>query len=111
MDKFQFTKKNAVATLILLLIVISLVKPSILKNMKNHVLGRLLLLFILILFISYNVSLGLTCVFFIIILHEYYDNLEGMDNMTPPPNEDALSKISKNKTDKPATASSIIQAP
>ena len=50
MDKFQFTKKNAVATLILLLIVISLVKPSILKNMKNHVLGRLLLLFILILF-------------------------------------------------------------
>jgi hypothetical protein len=111
MNKFQFTKKNAVALLILLLIAISLVKPSILKNMKNHILGRLLLIFILVLFISYNVSLGLTCVFFFIILHEYYDNLEGMDNMTPPPNEDALSKISKNTTDKPASTNSIIQAP
>ena len=82
MSPFHFTKKNALSILILLLIVISLVKPAILKKMVTNVLGRILLLFILVLLISYNVGLGLAGVLCIIIFYEYNDDImEGMDNM------------------------------
>ena len=89
MKQFEFTTTHALSVLVILLITIFLFQPSIFGTMINTFLGRLTLLFILILITSYHTMCGLVSVLLIIALYEYYNRFEGQQNIldshVPPP--------------------------
>jgi hypothetical protein len=85
MKSFDLTTTNAMSILGILLIFILFFEPRIYGTMIHTFLGRLTLLFILILITSYNQVYGLIAVILIISLFEYYDGSEGMENMNVSP--------------------------
>jgi len=82
MKQFEFTTTHALSVLVILLITIFLFQPSIFGTMINTFLGRLTLLFILILITNYHTMCGLVCVLLIIALYEYYNRFEGQQNIS-----------------------------
>jgi cytoskeletal protein RodZ len=83
MKQFEFTTIHALSILVILLIAIFLIQPSIFGTMINTFLGRLTLLFILILITSHHTMCGLVSVLLIISIYEYYNRFEGMSDSMP----------------------------
>jgi len=81
MEPFDLTTTNAMSILGILLVFILFFEPRIYGTMIHTFLGRLTLLFILILITSYNHICGLIALILIISLFEYYDSFESMANM------------------------------
>jgi cytoskeletal protein RodZ len=106
MKQFEFTTTHALSVLVILLITIFLFQPSIFGTMINTFLGRLTLLFILILITSYHTMCGLVSVLLIIALYEYYNRFEGQQNMSdslvpptnppPPPTDKPKDNVQPN---------------
>jgi len=99
MKQFEFTTTHALSVLVILLITIFLFQPSIFGTMINTFLGRLTLLFILILITSYHTMCGLVSVLLIIALYEYYNRFEGAQNISDSLSTSATSTLVP--TDKP----------
>lgn len=85
MKQFEFTTSHALSILVMLLLFIFAFQPSIYENMINTLLGRLTLLFILILVTSHSTMLGLLWAAIIISFYEYYSRFEGVQNMDVAP--------------------------
>lgn len=87
MKQFEFTTSHALSILVMLLLFIFVFQPSTYEIMIHSFLGRLTLLFILILITSCNVMFGLLWLLVIVSLYEYYSRFEGAENMieTPTP--------------------------
>jgi hypothetical protein len=106
MKQFEFTTTHALSVLVILLITIFLFQPSIFGTMINTFLGRLTLLFILILITSYHTMCGLVCVLLIIALYEYYNRFEGQQNISdshvppppPPPADPTKHNVQANES-------------
>jgi len=97
MKQFEFTTTHALSILVMLLLFIFAFQPSIYENMINTLLGRLTLLFILILVTSYSTILGLVWATIIISFYEYYSRFEGAQNMNVSPLlRDSLPQLKRN---------------
>jgi len=81
MKQIEITTNLALFVLVVLLLTIFVFKPSIYKNMIHTFLGRLAMLFILILITSHNIILGLMWCILIIYFYENYGHFEGLENM------------------------------
>jgi hypothetical protein len=115
MKQFEFTTTHALSVLVVLLITIFLFQPSIFGTMINTFLGRLTLLFILILITSYHTMCGLVSVLLIIALYEYYNRFEGQTNLSdshlpPPPTNPAIPVLTKEEV-KPNESGLQLNAP
>jgi hypothetical protein len=95
MKQFEFTTTHALSILVMVLLFIFVFQPSIYENMINTLLGRLTLLFILILVTSHSTILGLGWTAIIISFYEYYSRFEGAQNMNVDHSRDALPQPKK----------------
>jgi hypothetical protein len=73
-------KKHGVLALFLLLIVILVLKPRVIFNLYNNILGRLFLIGVIVFFTTCNVVLGLLVGLCLIIVSNLFFT-EGMDNL------------------------------
>jgi hypothetical protein len=73
-------KKYTILGLFLLLVVISLLKPRVILNIYNNILGRVLLIGVVLFFTSCNVALGLLSALFLIIASNMVF-MEGLTNL------------------------------
>jgi cytoskeletal protein RodZ len=110
MKQFEFTTIHALSILVILLIAIFLIQPSIFGTMINTFLGRLTLLFILILITSHHTMCGLVSVLLIIAIYEHYNRFEGQMNMSdslppspPVPVKDSVQPNESGATSSPAS--------
>jgi hypothetical protein len=85
MKQFEFTTSHASSILVMLLLFIFVFQPFTYKTMIHSFLGRVTLLFILILITSCNVMIGLIWLLIIVSLYEYYSRFEGAENMVDVP--------------------------
>jgi hypothetical protein len=77
-------KKGALG-LFVLLVAILIVSPKMLYNLYNNILGKVVLIALVSFLAMNNVTLGLLGVLYIIIVLKNYDNfIEGMDNIGSP---------------------------
>jgi len=83
MKQIEFTTTHALVVLVMLLFFTFLYQPSVYENMIHTFLGRLTLLFILILLTSCNSMFGLAWAIVIIYFYEYYSRFEGLEIMDP----------------------------
>jgi hypothetical protein len=83
-------KKHGILGLFLLLVVILVLKPGIILNMYDNILGRVVLIGIVVFFTTCNVALGLLAALcFIIISNVFFmvgsnTNIEGLTNLDNP---------------------------
>jgi hypothetical protein len=85
MKQFEFTTSHASSILVMLLLFIFVFQPFTYETMIHSFLGRVTLLFILILITSCNVMIGLIWLLIIVSLYEYYSRFEGAENMVEVP--------------------------
>lgn len=107
MKSFEFTTSHAMCVLVILLTFVIFFQPF---NMVHTLLGRLTLLFTLILATSYNVMYGLTCAVLIIVLREYYDRYEGFEDAKIKHNvktTDNINNIQANESGATSSHSTI----
>ncbi len=108
MKQFEFTTTHALSILVMLLLFIFAFQPSVYENMINNLLGRLTLLFILILITSHSTTLGLVWVLVIISLYEYYNRFEGAQNMNDSSSDDLpIPKMKPKKNPNPNDSGSM----
>ena len=78
-------KKHGILGLFLLLVVILVLKPRIIFNMYNNILGRVVLIGIVLFFTTCNVALGLLAALCLIIVSNMFFmvgvNIEGLTNL------------------------------
>jgi hypothetical protein len=74
-------KKLGILGLFLLLVIILILKPRVLLNLHNNILGRVVLIGVVLFFTMCNVSLGLLAALCLIIVSNMFF-MEGMDNIT-----------------------------
>jgi hypothetical protein len=78
-------KKHGILGLFLLLVVILVLKPRIILNMYNNILGRVLLIGLVLFFTTCNVALGLLAALCLIIVSNMFFmggvNMEGLTNL------------------------------
>lgn len=78
-------KKHGILGLFLLLVVILVLKPRIILNMYDNILGRVVLIGIVIFFTTCNVALGLLAALCLIIVSNMFlivgSNMEGLTNL------------------------------
>lgn len=83
-------KKHGILGLFLLLVVILVLKPGIILNMYDNILGRVVLIGIVVFFTTCNVALGLLAALcFIIVSNVFFmvgsnTNMEGLTNLDDP---------------------------
>jgi hypothetical protein len=78
-------KTAGIISLFVFLAIILAIKPSIINNVYNTMLGRLVLILVIIFLSMNNVTLGLlVALVLIIILNEYGSLTEGLNNMDTP---------------------------
>jgi len=78
-------KTKSILALFVALAIILAVKPRIINNIYNTVLGRLFLIIVVIFFAMHNVTLGLLVVLAIILVTNQFSNFtEGMETMATP---------------------------
>lgn len=84
-------KKHGILGLFLLLVVILVMKPRIILNMYNNILGRVLLIGLVLFFTTYNVALGLLAALCLIIVSNMFFmgevNMEGLTNLDSEPEQ------------------------
>jgi hypothetical protein len=110
-------KKHGILGLFLLLVVILVLKPRIILNMYDNILGRVVLIGIVVFFTTCNVALGLLAALCLIIISNIFSivgsNMEGLtnlddgttqpgltigdDNVSPTDTNDKLKVITKAK--------------
>ena len=96
MKQVEFTTTHALTILVMLLLFIFAFQPSIYETMINTLLGRLTLLFILILVTSHSTILGLGWAAIIVSFYEYYSRFEGAQNMNDSPSLDPMPLPKRN---------------
>jgi hypothetical protein len=78
-------KKHGILGLFLLLVVILVLKPGIILNMYDNILGRVVLIGIVVFFTTCNVALGLLAALCLIIVSNVFlmvrSNMEGLTNL------------------------------
>jgi hypothetical protein len=78
-------KKHGILGLFLLLVVILVLKPRIILNMYDNILGRVVLIGIVVFFTTCNVALGLLAALCLIIISNIFSivgsNMEGLTNL------------------------------
>lgn len=74
-------KKQGILGLFLLLVIILILKPRVLFNLHNNILGRVVLIGVVLFFTMCNVTLGLFAALCLIIASNMFF-MEGMDNIT-----------------------------
>ena len=78
-------KTKSIFALLVALVIILAVKPVIIHNIYNSILGRVVLIAIVVFCAMHNVTLGLLATLIIIIVLNKYGKLtEGMDTMDTP---------------------------
>lgn len=81
-------KKHGILGLFLLLVVILVLKPRIIFNMYNNILGRVVLIGIVLFFTTCNVALGLLAALCLIVVSNMFFmvgvNIEGLTNIDDP---------------------------
>lgn len=73
-------KKHGILGLFLLLVIILMLKPRVLFNLYNNILGRVVLIGVILFFTMFNVTLGLLSALCLIIVSNMFF-MEGMDNL------------------------------
>ena len=99
----KLNKTHGMFFLFVLLILVLVIKPSVVKNMYNSFLGRLLLVSIVIFFAMNNMTLGLLSALVFIIFSNMICFKEGLDNMdstTTDTDSSTKAVINKNQEDK-----------
>jgi hypothetical protein len=99
MARFEFITTHALSILVVLMIFIFLFQRSVFETMIHSFLGRLTLLFILILVASHNTVLGLVGVLLIVLLYEYDNTYEGNANMSDFLSTDVASNLKNTPTE------------
>jgi predicted membrane protein len=99
MQSFDLTTTHAMSILAILLLFILFFQPKIYGRMTQTFLGRLTLLFILLLVASYNFIYGIVCVVVIISLFEYYERFEGVENMGETTTNESKSNTKSKSSD------------
>jgi len=106
MKSLDLTTSHAMSILAVLLLFVLFFQPKIYGSMTQTPLGRLTLLFILILVSSCNIIYGLVCVIIIISLFEYYERFEGIESMS----ETIKPKSKSNSSDEKDAGTSSVPA-
>lgn len=73
-------KKHGILGLFLLLVIVLILKPRVLFNLHNNILGRVVLIAVVLFFTMFNVTLGLLTALCLIIASNMFF-MEGLDNL------------------------------
>jgi hypothetical protein len=105
-------KMRGIWALFIALILILAINPKLLYNAYNTILGRIILIGVLIFFSINNVTLGLlVALCLIIVLNNYTNFAEGMDNMETPATIGDDNAVQKSGDKIQVVTSSISSAP
>ena len=85
--------KHGILGLFLLLVIILVLKPRVILNIYNNILGRLLLIGLVLFFTTYNVALGLLAALCLIIVSNMFfmEGLTNLDSGTEPIEKSGLT--------------------
>ena len=75
----KLNKTQGIWGLFILIAIILFVKPNIIRNMYNNILGRIVILLIIIFLTMNNITLGLLTALMLIISSNMY-TIEGLEN-------------------------------
>jgi len=90
-------KTNCIISLFAGLAIILAINPKVINNVYNNVFGRIVLLAVIIFLSMNNVTLGLlVALVLIIVLNEYSNFAEGMENMSTPDTTNSLTVGEEN---------------